>query len=157
MEYKLDEIDLKILRMMQDNARINNSELARELGMAPSAVLERVKKLEHKDAIVAYHARVNPNAINQKMLSFIFIKVDEIIGDENTGKALAEIPEVLEVHDIAGDDGYIVKVRTSDSIALVNLMRNSLSKIDGIISTRTIIVLQTVKEDNKLIIPDTLE
>lgn len=157
MEYKLDEIDLKILRLMQDNARINNSDIARELRMAPSAVLERVKKLEYKEAIISYQARINPNAINQKMLSFIFIKVDEIIGDESTGKALASIPEVLEVHDIAGDDGYIVKVRTSDSLALVHLMRESLSKIEGIVSTRTIIVLQTVKEDNKLIIPQIIE
>src|SRR5690606_10860635 len=109
MEYKLDEIDLKILGMMQNNARINNSEIARELGMAPSAVLERVKKLEQKEAIIAYSARINPKAINQKMLSFIFIKVDEIIGDEKTGRLLAEIPEVLEVHDIAGDDGYLIK------------------------------------------------
>lgn len=157
MEYKLDEIDLKILGMMQNNARINNSEIARELGMAPSAVLERVKKLEQKEAIIAYSARINPKAINQKMLSFIFIKVDEIIGDEKTGRLLAEIPEVLEVHDIAGDDGYLIKVRTSDSLALVDLMRNSLSRIQGIISTRTIIVLQTVKEDNSLIIPEKIE
>lgn len=157
MEYKLDEIDLKILRMMQENARINNSELAKEVGMAPSAILERVKKLEQKEVLLEFNARVNPKAINQKMLSFIFIKVDEIIGDEETGKLLAEIPEVLEVHDIAGDDGYMIKVRTSDSLALVHLMRNSLSKIQGIISTRTIIVLQTVKEDNKLIIPEILD
>ncbi len=153
MEYNLDEIDLKILRMMQNNAKINNSELAREVGMAPSAVLERVKKLEQKEIILEYNAKINPEALDQKMLSFIFIKVDEIIGDEETGKLLAEIPEVLEVHDIAGDDGYMIKVRTTDSLALVHLMRNSLSKIQGIISTRTIIVLQTVKEDNKLIIP----
>lgn len=153
IEFNLDEVDLKILSMMQDNARINNSELAREVGMAPSAVLERVKKLEQKEVLLGFHARVNPKAIGQKMLSFIFIKVDEIIGDEETGKLLAEIPEVLEVHDIAGDDGYMIKVRTSDSLALVHLMRNSLSKIQGIISTRTIIVLQTVKEENKLIIP----
>jgi Lrp/AsnC family leucine-responsive transcriptional regulator len=157
VEYKLDEIDLKILRMMQNNARINNSELAKELGMAPSAVLERVKKLELKEAIIAYNTRVNPKAINQKMLSFIFIKVDEIIGDEKMGRLLAEIPEVLEVHDIAGDDGYLIKVRTSDALALVDLMRNSLSRIQGIISTRTIIVLQTVKEDNSLIIPEKIE
>ncbi|SEQ67165.1 Lrp/AsnC family transcriptional regulator, leucine-responsive regulatory protein [Myroides profundi] len=157
MEYKLDEIDLKILRMMQDNARVNNSDIAKELGMAPSAVLERVKKLENKDVLLAYHAKVNPKALDQKMLSFIFIKVDEIIGDEETGRLLAEIPEVLEVHDIAGDDGYMIKVRTTDSLALVHLMRNSLSRIQGIISTRTIIVLQTVKEENKLIIPERLE
>lgn len=157
MEYKLDEIDLKILCMMQENARINNAELARELGMAPSAVLERVKKLEQKEVLLAYHAKINPIALNQKMLSFIFIKVDEIIGDEHTGKLLAQIPEVLEVHDIAGDDGYLIKVRTQDSLALVHLMRNSLSKIEGVISTRTIIVLQTVKEDNKIIVPVSLD
>lgn len=157
MEYKLDEVDLKILRLMQDNARINNSDIAKELGMAPSAILERVKKLENKDVIIAYNARVNPEALDQKMLSFIFIKVDEIIGDEETGRLLADIPEVLEVHDIAGDDGYMIKVRTTDSLALVHLMRNSLSRIQGIISTRTIIVLQTVKEENKLIIPEKIE
>lgn len=156
MEYKLDEIDLKILRMMQENARINNAELAREVGMAPSAVLERVKKLEQKEVLISYHAKLNPMAIGQKMLSFIFIKVDEIIGDEHTGKLLAQIPEVLEVHDIAGDDGYLIKVRTQDALALVHLMRHSLSKIEGVISTRTIIVLQTVKEDTQLIIPENL-
>lgn len=152
MEYKLDEIDLKIVKLMQENARINNAELARILGMAPSAVLERVKKLEQKEVLISYHAKVNPSAVNQNLLSFIFIKANEIIGDEETGKLLAQIPEVLEVHDIAGDDGYIIKVRTSDTIALMNLMKRSLSSIPGIISTRTIIVLQTVKEDNQLII-----
>ncbi|MYZ60587.1 Lrp/AsnC family transcriptional regulator [Elizabethkingia anophelis] len=152
MEYKLDEIDLKIVRLMQENARINNAELARILGMAPSAVLERVKKLEQKEVLISYHAKVNPSAVNQNLLSFIFIKANEIIGDEETGKLLAQIPEVLEVHDIAGDDCYIIKVRTSDTIALMNLMKRSLSSIPGIISTRTIIVLQTVKEDNQLII-----
>ncbi|AQX06104.1 Lrp/AsnC family transcriptional regulator [Elizabethkingia meningoseptica] len=152
MEYKLDEIDLKIVRLMQENARINNAELARILGMAPSAVLERVKKLEQKEVLISYHAKVNPSAVNQNLLSFVFIKANEIIGDEETGKLLAQIPEVLEVHDIAGDDGYIIKVRTSDTIALMNLMKRSLSSIPGIISTRTIIVLQTVKEDNQLII-----
>ena len=152
MEYKLDEIDLKIVRLMQEIARINNAELARILGMAPSAVLERVKKLEQKEVLISYHAKVNPSAVNQNLLSFIFIKANEIIGDEETGKLLAQIPEVLEVHDIAGDDGYIIKVRTSDTITLMNLMKRSLSSIPGIISTRTIIVLQTVKEDNQLII-----
>ena len=74
--------------------------------------------------MISYHAKVNPSAVNQNLLSFIFIKANEIIGDEETGKLLAQIPEVLEVHDIAGDDGYIIKVRTSDTIALMNLMKD---------------------------------
>ena len=153
LEYSLDHIDLQILRIMQDNARTNNADIARELGMAPSAILERVKKLEQKDVILQYNARINPAALDQKMLSFIFIKTQDIIGVQKVGLLLAEIPDVLEVHDIAGEDGYLIKVRTNDSAGLVDLMRNSLSKIEGIISTRTTIVLETVKEDNKLVIP----
>lgn len=153
IEYSLDHIDHKILKIMQANARTNNADIARELGMAPSAILERVKKLENKDVIIGYHAKINPVALDQQLLSFIFIKTQDIIGEQTVAHYLAEIPQVLEVHDIAGDDGYLIKVRTNDSIGLVDLMRNTLSKIEGIISTRTTIVLQTVKEESSLHIP----
>jgi Lrp/AsnC family leucine-responsive transcriptional regulator len=86
-------------------------------------------------------------------LSFVFIKTNDIIGQQEIGRLLAAIPEVQEVHEIAGDDGYLIKVRTDDSTGLVNLMRNTFGKIEGIISTRTTIVLETVKEEQKLVIP----
>jgi|SRR5690606_13404202 len=152
-EYTLDQIDLQILRLMQANARINNADIARELGMAPSGILERVKKLEQKEVILQYNAKINPAAVGQKFLSFIFIKAADGIGTVTTGKALAAIPEVQEVHEIAGDDGYLVKVRTADSSALVELMRRSFSQIPEILSTRTTIVLDTVKEDQQVVIP----
>lgn len=154
IEFNLDAIDLKIMRLMQENARINNADIARELEMAPSGILERVKKLENKQVILAYHAKINPNAVGQKLLSYMFIKTTDIIGDETVGLQLAEIPEVLEVHDIAGEDGYLIKVRTSDNEGLVELMRKSLSKIGGITSTRTTIVLQTIKEEQNIVIPE---
>ena len=71
----LDKTDLHILRLMQENARISNADLARELGMAPSGILERIKKLEQKQVIRKYTARINPDALQQKMLAFIFMKV----------------------------------------------------------------------------------
>ncbi len=153
IDINLDHIDYQILRIMQDHARTNNADIARELGMAPSAILERVKKLEQKEVILAYNAKINPNALEQTLLSFIFIKTSDIIGEQGIGHLLAEIPEVQEVHDIAGDDGYLIKVRTRDASGLVDLMRNTLGKIDGILSTRTTIVLETVKENQKLVIP----
>lgn len=153
MEYALDQVDLQILKLMQDNGRINNADIARYLGMAPSAVLERVKKLEQKEVILQYTAIINPKALEQGMLAYIFIKAQDAIGDQKIGKQLAALPEVLEVHDIAGDDGYLIKVRTRDTQGLVGLMRQSLSKIKGIISTRTTIVLDTLKETNILNIP----
>jgi len=153
-EIVLDKTDLQILRLMQDNARISNADLARELGMAPSGILERVKKLEQKNVIMQYTARINPNALQQKMLAFIFMKASDGPGCNDTAEALAKIPEVQEVHHIAGDDCYLVKIRTYDSASLVHLMRNDFSKIPNLLSTRTTIVLETVKEQQQLVIPE---
>ena len=153
-ELVLDKVDLNILRLMQDNARISNADMARELGMAPSGVLERVKKLEQKGVIQQYTARINPAALQQKMLAFIFMKASDGPGCTDTAEALARIPEVQEVHHIAGDDCYLVKVRTYDSSTLVQLMRTSFSRIPNLIGTRTTIVLETVKEQQQLVIPE---
>ncbi|HEY8928708.1 MAG TPA: Lrp/AsnC family transcriptional regulator [Mucilaginibacter sp.] len=153
-EIVLDKTDLQILRLMQDNARISNADLARELGMAPSGILERVKKLEQKNVIMQYTTRINPNALQQKMLAFIFMKASDGPGCNDTAEALAKIPEVQEVHHIAGDDCYLVKIRTYDSASLVHLMRNDFSKIPNLLSTRTTIVLETVKEQQQLVIPE---
>lgn len=153
LEFTLDHIDLQIIRAVQDNARINNADIARELGMAPSGILERVKKLEQKQVILQYNAKINPLALGQTLLSFIFIKCADIMEQDHIPNMLAEIPEVQEVHDIAGDDGYLIKVRTQDTLGLVELMRNKIGKIEGILSTRTTIVLETLKEHQKLVIP----
>ncbi|MDO3642557.1 MAG: Lrp/AsnC family transcriptional regulator [Mucilaginibacter sp.] len=153
-EIILDKTDLHILRLMQENARISNADLARELGMAPSGILERVKKLEQKNVILQYTTRIDPDVLQQKMLAFIFMKASDGPGCNDTAQALAKIPEVQEVHHIAGDDCYLVKVRTYDSASLVNMMRNEFSKIPKLISTRTTIVLETVKEQQQLVIPE---
>jgi len=150
----LDKTDLHILRLMQENARISNADLARELGMAPSGVLERVKKLEQKGVILQYTTRINPDALQQKMLAFISMKAADSPGCNDTAHELAKIPEVQEVHHIAGDDCYLVKVRTYDSASLMHLMRNSFSKIPNLLGTRTTIVLETVKEQQQLVIPE---
>jgi Lrp/AsnC family leucine-responsive transcriptional regulator len=153
-EIILDKTDLHILRLMQENARISNADLARELGMAPSGILERVKKLEQKNVLLQYTTRINPVALQQKMLAFIFIKVGQNLDCSDTAQELAKIPEVQEVHHVAGDDCYLLKVRTYDSASLMNLMRTSFNNIPNLLSTRTTIVLETVKEQQQLVIPE---
>jgi Lrp/AsnC family transcriptional regulator, leucine-responsive regulatory protein len=154
MEFNLDQVDLQILDHMQGNARITNAELARELNMAPSAVLERVRKLEQKKAILGYTTQINPWAVQQKLLAFIFIRTKDGFGETGkTTQALSKIPQVQEVHHIAGEDCFLVKVRTEDASTLMDLMRNSFKKIPNISSTRTTIVLETVKEQQQLVVP----
>ncbi|MFT3825056.1 MAG: Lrp/AsnC family transcriptional regulator [Chitinophagaceae bacterium] len=154
MDITLDDIDLQILELMQNNGRISNADLARELSMAPSAVLERVKKLEQKNVITGYTAQINPMALQQKLLAFIFIKSTEGFGtNDKIVTALSKIPEVQEVHIVAGDDCFLAKIRTTDSATLMDILRNSLKKVPGIASTKTTIVLETVKEQQQLVIP----
>ena len=153
MALTLDDIDLQILSYLQPDGRLQNAELAKKIGMAPSAVSERVKKLEQKGAIKAYTTRIDPAALNLKLLAFIFIRSSEGPGDTPTSRLIANIPEVLEVHHVAGEDCYLVKVRTEDTLSLIHLMRERFAKIPNIISTKTTIVLETVKEDNYLPVP----
>jgi Lrp/AsnC family leucine-responsive transcriptional regulator len=150
---QLDHIDREILSLLQENARVSNADIARELLMATSGVLERVKKLEQKNIILQFTTRLNPSALHQNLLAYVFIKASDGIGCTDTASALASIPEVQEVHYIAGDDCYLVKIRTFDSSSLMDLMRNSIAKIPNILSTRTTIVLETLKEQQQLVIP----
>lgn len=156
MAYTPDKTDLRILSFLQQDACLTNAELAKKLGMAPSAVLERVKKLEQRGIIEAYVTRIKPESIELKLLAFIFIRTSEGPGSINTSKQLAKIPEVLEVHHVAGEDCYLVKMRARDSQSLVKLMREKISKLPGILSTKTTVVLETIKETNYLTIPKEL-
>jgi Lrp/AsnC family leucine-responsive transcriptional regulator len=84
------------------------------------------------------------------LLAFIFIKSSEGPGNATVAKQLARLPEIMELHHIAGEDCYIAKVRAKDPLSLVQFMREKFSKVKGIMNTKTTIVLETVKEDNHL-------
>jgi Lrp/AsnC family leucine-responsive transcriptional regulator len=142
----IDAIDASILTILQSNARTSNAEIARQVGLAPSAVFERIKKLEERGVLEGYGARVNPKAVGVPLLAFVFVRADEKPGEDRVGARIAAIPEVLEVHDVAGEDCFLVKVRAADTDALGRLLRERLGAVPGITSTRTTIVLETVKE-----------
>ena len=142
----IDDIDGKILDILQENARTSNAEIARQVGMAPSAVLERIRKLEERGVIEGYHARVNPGALGLHLTAYVFVRADERVGAPNSAHALASIPEVLEVHHVAGEDCFLAKVRVTGTKELGRLLQERLGAIDTIRSTRSTIVLDTVKE-----------
>lgn len=150
----IDEIDAQILTILQRNARVTHAEIARSVGLAPSAVLERVRKLEARELIRGYVAVLDPAALDQSMLAFIAVRTTERPGDSRVAQALAAIPEVLEVHHVAGDDCLLLKVRGRDASHLAQILRDRLGPIDGVRSTRTTIVLDTIKEDCRLPLPE---
>jgi Lrp/AsnC family leucine-responsive transcriptional regulator len=146
----IDRIDGEILKILQANARTSNAEIARQVGLAPSAVFERIRKLEERGAIEGYSARVNPKAVELPLLAFIFVRAEERPGHTETARLVASFPEVLEVHHVAGEDCFVAKVRCADTESLHRLLHDRLGAVESITSTRTTIVLDTVKESAEL-------
>ena len=144
----IDEIDKTIVNLIQQDGRVSNAEIARQIGLAPSAVLERLRKLEERQVIRGYSASVDPKQVGFGLVAFVFVRTNEC-GD-GTDELLAKIPEVLEVHDVAGEDSYLLKVRASDPEDLARLLREKLKAIPSVVTTRTTVVLQTIKETTAL-------
>ena len=146
----IDETDATILDLLQENARISQADVARVVGLAPSAVLERIRKLEARGVIRGYAALVDPHALEQPMLAFIAVRGEAAPGDDSIAHGLAQCPEVLELHHVAGEDCYLLKVRARDAEHIGLLLRHRFGRVPGVRSTKTTIVLATVKETPRL-------
>lgn len=146
----IDEKDARILEFLQRDGRASNVELARAAELTPSATLERVRKLEERGLIQGYAALLDPHALDLGLLAFIFMRVedrDDLIGGaESTAEGLAALPSVLELHHLAGEDCFLLKIRARDTDDLYRILREELGRFKTIRSTRTTIVLKTVKE-----------
>lgn len=149
----MDEIDLQILSLLQADARVGNAEISRRVGLAASAVHERIRKLEQRGVVRGYHARLDPDALGSGLLAFISVQVDDRVSEGTTGAELARLPQVQEVHHIAGEDCYLLKVRCASTGDLGRFLQESLSTFPAIRRTRTTIALGTVKEGLDLPIP----
>ena len=141
----MDEIDYKILNILRKDGRISNQALAQKVNLSPSAVLERVKKL-HRDGIISgYEARINSAKLGLGLTVLISLATDEKLCDHHVAAELVKFPEIVEIYDISGKASYLLKVVTSDTKALHELM-NRIGRIDGVKSSETTLVLGMFKE-----------
>lgn len=150
----IDEKDARILELLQKDGRMTNVDIARAVELTPSATLERVRKLEERGFIKGYAATLDPHAIELGLLAFVFMRVDDIndiFGTaDRTAEELAALPSVLELHHLAGEDCFLVKVRAKDTDDLYRILKEEFGPFKSIRSTRTTIVLKTVKETQRL-------
>ena len=146
----MDNVDHKILSLLQSKARISNSEIARKIGMVPSGVLERIRKLEESGVILEYSTRIDPSKVNMGLLAFVFVRTSEAPGCCEAPHEFAKMPQILEVHNVAGEDCYLLKIRVKDTQAIAEFMREKVGKVKTVTSTRTVIVLETIKETCKI-------
>ncbi len=149
---KLDIIDLKILRILQEKGRITNLLLSQEIGLSPAPTLERVKKLEQSGVIESYHAQVNDSLMGIGIKAFISIslerqKVDSIVTFK---EKIQDIAEILECYQVTGNADYLLKVVVKDIPSFERLISNKLSQIEEIGQMQTMMILSKVK-DSKVI------
>ncbi len=145
----IDDIDHQILVILQNKARIPNAEISRQVGMAPSAVLERIRKLEDRGIIEGYEVRLNPQPFNQGLMAFVQVSVQSSCRTE-LAVALSAVTGVQDVHQVAGDDGYLLKLRVADNAELGKVIAEEICPMAGVQQTKTSIVLNTIKETRKI-------
>ncbi len=145
---KLDQIDKKILEILQSNAKITNSQLAQEIGLSPAPTLERVRKLENAGLILSYHAEIDVKQMGLGTGVFVLIslsghKKNQIMSFVDK---INKIPEVIECHHITGSGDFLLKVLTRDISSYQQLILNTLVDIEEIGNMQSMMILSTFKD-----------
>ncbi|MEY3239665.1 MAG: hypothetical protein RIR11_1103 [Bacteroidota bacterium] len=148
MSEKLDKIDLKILRILQENSKITNLDLSKKIGLSPAPTLERVKKLEQSDIIQSYHANVNPIQMGLNVKTFVLVTL-AWKQEDALNRFLAKIEkidEVTECYIITGEADLLIKVICKDIPSYEQLLFKTLSQIEEIERLKTLMTLSTAKD-----------
>jgi Lrp/AsnC family transcriptional regulator, leucine-responsive regulatory protein len=136
----LDELDLQILDALQRNARSTFAELGTIVGLRAPAVHDRVKRLEQRGYIHGYGAKLDPGRLGLHLTAFISCYTSPDCAYDEFTRALSEMPEVCEVHSVAGEESFVCKVATRSTRHLDELLAR-LKAMPGMARTRTTIVL----------------
>lgn len=148
-EYTLDEKDKEILRALQENARLNNKELAARVHLSTTPVFERVKRLERLGFIQKYATILSAQKLNKGFTVFCSVKLRQL----NSDRALAfcdmvkDIPEVTECYNISGSFDYMLRVQSPDMRYYQQFLLNVLGHHDNIASLESTFVMEEVKHE----------
>jgi len=157
---KFDDIDKTILVLLQKNGRITNAQLASEAGISPSAMLERVKRLEKNGVIRQYVALLNPEKIGRCMFGLVSVSLamHKYSSIHRFEMEISKLSEVLECYHIAGEYDFLIKIVVSSMKEYEDFLIKRLTKIEGINKVHTNFILSTVKHSTKIPIdPQTFE
>ena len=144
---KLDEIDLKILKRLQENGKITNLQLSKDIGLSPAPTLERVKKLENNGFIQSYHALVDESKLDLGIAAYMQISLirqrDNAIN--NFIDQIKEIDEVMECYNVTGQADYLLKIVVKDIQAFDTLVKEKLTPIEQIRNMHSMVVISKDK------------
>jgi Lrp/AsnC family leucine-responsive transcriptional regulator len=145
----IDEIDTKILEILQKEGRTKRNELAEQVGLSLPAASERLKKLEESGVITGYYARVNHHLLGKDVTAFIVATVDSSKHFASFVEHAGNTQEILECHAITGEGTHLIKIRTENTSGLERLLAK-IQSWQGVAKTTTSIVLSTSKETSQI-------
>ena len=148
VQTELDKIDKKLLELLQKNAKTPYSKLSKELGVSEATVHLRIRRLKEKGVIKAFQAIVDPEKVGKGIVAIIAITADPRKFNEVLDQ-LKNLDDVYEIYDVTGEYYAILKIRVGNREELARLL-DKIGSIDGILSTRTMYVLRTIKEETKI-------
>jgi Lrp/AsnC family transcriptional regulator, leucine-responsive regulatory protein len=151
----LDALDREILRLLRQDGRMSVASIAKEVGLSGPSVHERIKKLEQRGIIAGYAAILEPRLLNRPHVAFVMVTLsegNEFAIDDPIVARICDEADVLEFHRIAGEDCYLIKVRSATNKELEELLRR-IRRIRGVARTRTTIVLSTELERPSIEVP----
>jgi len=145
----LDQIDLKILFILQNNGRSRLADIAAEVELSTPAVMERVKKLEASGVIKGYHALIEGKKVGKDIAAFIGVSIGHQRDTEGFAAQMLQYPDVLECHHVTGDESFLLKVKSANTGSLEKLL-GEIRSVEGVTRTVTKVVLSTAKESQVL-------
>lgn len=146
----IDDKDREILSILLGDAATSKAEIARRVGLAASAVSDRVRRLEAEGVIQGYEVRIDPRKLGKPLLAFVFVTDAKPSQGFDTAAALAGVTGLEELHKIAGEDCYLLKIRAAGTEELNAIIEQQISPIQSVTRVRTTIVLNAVTEKSCL-------
>jgi len=142
----MDDIDMSIIRSLERDGRASQAQIANWLGLSRQTIAERMLRMRENGTIIGYAPLVSAQAVGADLMAFIGVTVDRPEQCAAFVEAIQAMAEVQECHHIAGDDSYLLKVRTAGTRGLEQLISHQLKCIPGVVRTHTTVVLSTAKE-----------
>jgi Lrp/AsnC family leucine-responsive transcriptional regulator len=153
---KLDKLDRKILKVLQEDGRIAMKDLAERVGLTVTPCIERVKRMERDQVITGYYARVDPAQLGAALLVFVEITLGNKSGNmfDQFRREVNKIPEVLECHLVSGEFDYLIKARIGEMADYRKLLGDILLQLPGAVQSKSYVVMEEIKETLTIAVGD---
>jgi Lrp/AsnC family leucine-responsive transcriptional regulator len=146
----LDEIDRELIALLQTDDRVPVAEIGKRLGVPPSTLNDRIRRLVRTGTITGFHAHVSADKLGLDLLAYVFVGWSDPTTESEFLRRVAGSPEVLECHHVTGAWNYLMKVRLPRTKDLESFLGNVVKDVPGLQRTETLIVLSSAKETTRL-------